>query len=211
MQQQWWQNKIILALGSLGAVIFILESVVATLIWPTYQMGQQPLAILTASDALYATGFKGVELIAGLVITVTLVAIWCYARYEKQSQFVMALQQLLLVWLVQVVLWFVWPLDSIAQATLSQGITPRDVVFGLATGLLTITIWRAGTAAGTFNMLSLTNGLHLFAILLLMFHVLEFMVPLFGWPLAGFFDVLAMDILAGTMGLLSWYFMRLAE
>ena len=211
MQQQWWQHKIILALGVLGAVIFILESVIATLIWPTYQMGQQPLAILTASDALYATGFKGMELVAGLITAVTVTAIWRYARYEEQTKFVAALQQFLLVWVVQVLLWFVWPLDSMTQAVIQQGVTPRDIVFGLAIVLLAVTIWRVGTTASAYQMISLTNGLHLFAILFVMFHILAFVIPWLGWPLAGFFDVLARDVLAGSLGLLSWYFMRLAD
>ena len=50
-----------------------------------------------------------------------------------------------------------------------------------------------------------------FAILYVLFNFLEFAVTLIGWQLSGFFDVLAIDVLAVAMGYISWYFMRLAE
>ena len=94
---------------------------------------------------------------------------------------------------------------------LARGVIVRDVVFGGLVIVLIWSLWRVAIASVHREMDSLANGLKLLTILFGLFHVLQFIVPLLGWPLAGFFDVLALDVLAAGFGLMSWYFMRLAD
>ena len=178
--RQWWQSKLILGVGMVGMLLYVLQSVIATIIWPAYRMVAYPLAILTAPDSQYATAFKGLQLIAGLLIAVSLAALWRYSRYKDYMDLVKA-------------------------------VSARKIVFGLLIILLGWTIWRVGSAAQIHDMTTLANGLKLFAILYVLFNFLEFAVTLIGWQLSGFFDVLAIDVLAVAMGYISWYFMRLAE
>lgn len=209
--QQWWQQKFVLGAGVIGAIILMLESVIATLVWPTYKLAKYPLAVLTAPDAMYASGFHVLELVAGLLILVTLVAVWRFARYEQDKPLAAAMQQLLNVWLAAVILQLVRPLNSLTEAVLARGVIVRDVVFGGLVIVLIWSLWRVAIASAHREMESLANGLKLLTILFGLFHVLQFIVPLLGWPLAGFFDVLALDVLAAGFGLMSWYFMRLAD
>lgn len=209
--RQWWQSKYILGVGMVGMLLYILQSVIATIIWPAYRMAAYPLAILTAPDSQYASAFKGLQLIAGLLIAVSLAALWRYSRYKDYTDLVKTVQQLILIWLVGVLLNFIWPLNSIVEAVLRPAVSARNIVFGLLIILLGWTIWRVGSAAQTHDMMTLANGLKLFAILYVLFNFLEFAVTLIGWQLSGFFDVLAVDVLAVAMGYISWDFMRLAE
>lgn len=209
--RQWWQSKLILGVGMVGMLLYVLQSVIATIIWPAYRMVAYPLAILTAPDSQYATAFKGLQLIAGLLIAISLAALWRYSRYKDYTDLVKTVQQLILVWLAGVLLNFIWPLNSIVEAVLRPAVSARNIVFGLLIILLGWTIWRVGSAAQTHDMTTLANGLKLFAILYVLFNFLEFAVTLIGWQLSGFFDVLAIDVLAVAMGYISWYFMRLVE
>ncbi|MCT0010068.1 hypothetical protein EFL57_06345 [Weissella confusa] len=209
--RQWWQSKLILGVGMVGMLLYVLQSVIATIIWPAYRMVAYPLAILMAPDSQYATAFKGLQLIAGLLIAVSLAALWRYSRYKDYTDLVKTVQQLILVWLAGVLLNFIWPLNSIVEAVLRPAVSARNIVFGLLIILLGWTIWRVGSAAQIHDMTTLANGLKLFAILYVLFNFLEFAVTLIGWQLSGFFDVLAIDVLAVAMGYISWYFMRLAE
>ncbi|MDK9677116.1 hypothetical protein QG569_01825 [Weissella cibaria] len=209
--QQWWQRKFVLGAGLIGAIILMLESVIATFVWPTYKLAKYPLAVLTAPDAMYASGFHGLELVAGLLILLTLVAVWRFSRYEQDKTLSAAMQQLVIVWLAAVILQLVWPLNSITEAVLARGVIVRDVVFGGLVIVLIWSLWRVAIASVRREMDSLANGLKLLTILFGLFHVLQFVVPLLGWPLVGFFDVLALDVLAAGFGLMSWYFMRLAD
>ena len=182
--RQWWQSKLILGVGLVGMLLYVLQSVIATIIWPAYRMVAYPLAILTAPDSQYASAFKGLQLIAGLLIAVSLVALWRYSRYKDYMDLVKAVQQLILVWLFGVLLNFIWPLNSIVEAVLRPAISARNIVFGLLIILLGWIIWRVGSAAQTHDMTTLAIGLKLFTILYVLFNFLEFAVTLIGWQLS---------------------------
>ena len=46
--QPWWQKKITVGAGMVGSLLLILQSVLGTIVWPTYKISQFPLAMLTA-------------------------------------------------------------------------------------------------------------------------------------------------------------------
>ena len=69
---------------------------------------------------------------------------------------------------------------------------------------------QLGRSARKNNFESL-RALTLLGILYVLFNFLAYVVTVIGWPIYGFLDVIANDILAVAMGFLSWYFMRLAE
>ncbi|WP_288572773.1 hypothetical protein [uncultured Weissella sp.] len=208
--QPWWQKKITVGAGMVGSLLLILQSVLGTIVWPTYKISQFPLAMLTAKGTPYEYVFKTLQLVAGGLVLVTLIALIRYALATKKAIFDRDLRVLTLSWLVWLLLQFVWPI-SIDVAITTTPVSIRDIVFGLLIIIMAFAMIQLGKSARKNRFESLRNALTLLGILYILFNFLSYVVTLLGWPIHGFLDVMANDILAVAMGFLSWYFMRLAE
>ncbi|SCB76629.1 hypothetical protein GA0061074_101272 [Weissella bombi] len=208
--QLWWQKKIIVGAGMVGSLLLVLESVLGTLAWPTYKIGPYPIAMLTAKGTPYELGFRMLQLIAGILILVTLIALIRYATETKKVKFNRDLRLLSLFWLVSLVLQFVWPITLDVAITVTP-ISIRDVIFGIVIICLGASLIQLGRSAQTNHFGSLSNAVTLLGILYILFNFLAYVVTLIGWPVNGFLDVMANDVVAVAMGFISWYFMRLAE
>jgi DMSO/TMAO reductase YedYZ heme-binding membrane subunit len=90
-------------------------------------------------------------------------------------------------------------------------ISVRDVVFGLVIIGLGVSLIQLGRSAQENQFESLSNAVTLLGVLYILFNFLTYVVTLLGWPVNGFLDVIANDVIAVAMGFVSWYFMRLAE
>ncbi|MBU7567874.1 hypothetical protein KGP39_03685 [Weissella hellenica] len=210
MMQLWWQKKIIIGAGMVGSLLLILQSVLGTLAWPTYKIGPYPVAMLTAKGTPYELGFRMLQLIAGMLILVTLISLIKYAIATKKNKFNSDLRWLSLIWLIWMVLQFVWPITLDVAITVTP-ISVRDVVFGLVIIGLGVSLIQLGRSAQENQFESLSNAVTLLGILYILFNFLTYVVTLLGWPVNGFLDVIANDVIAVAMGFVSWYFMRLAE
>ncbi|CAM4356490.1 hypothetical protein [Weissella hellenica] len=208
--QQWWQKKIIIGAGMIGSLLLILQSVLGTVAWSTYKIGPYPIAMLTAKGTPYELGFRMLQLIAGMLILVTLISLIKYAVVTKKSKFNRSLRWLSLIWLIWMVLQFVWPITLDVAITVTP-ISVRDVVFGLVIIGLGVSLIQLGRSAQANQFESLSNAVTLLGILYILFNFLTYVVTLLGWPVNGFLDVIANDVIAVAMGFVSWYFMRLAE
>lgn len=208
--QLWWQKKIIIGAGMVGSLLLILQSVLGTLAWPTYKIGPYPVAMLTAKGTPYELGFRMLQLIAGMLILVTLISLIKYAIATKKNKFNSDLRWLSLIWLIWMVLQFVWPITLDVAITVTP-ISVRDVVFGLVIIGLGVSLIQLGRSAQENQFESLSNAVTLLGILYILFNFLTYVVTLLGWPVNGFLDVIANDVIAVAMGFVSWYFMRLAE
>ncbi|MFC6178843.1 hypothetical protein ACFQGR_05540 [Weissella sagaensis] len=210
MMQLWWQKKIIIGAGMVGSLLLILQSVLGTLAWPTYKIGPYPVAMLTAKGTPYELGFRMLQLIAGMLILVTLISLIKYAIATKKNKFNRDLRWLSLIWLIWMVLQFVWPITLDVAITVTP-ISVRDVVFGLVIIGLGVSLIQLGRSAQENQFESLSNAVTLLGILYILFNFLTYVVTLLGWPVNGFLDVIANDVITVAMGFVSWYFMRLAE
>lgn len=208
--QQWWQKKIIIGAGMIGSLLLILQSVLGTVAWSTYKIGPYPIAMLTAKGTPYELGFRMLQLIAGMLILVTLISLIKYAVVTKKSKFNRSLRWLSLIWLIWMVLQFVWPITLDVAITVTP-ISVRDVVFGLVIIGLGVSLIQLGRSAQANQFESLSNAVTLLGILYILFNFLTYVVTLLGWPVNGFLDVIANDVIAVAMGFVSWYFMRLTE
>lgn len=208
--QLWWQKKIIIGAGMVGSLLLILQSVLGTLTWPTYKIGPYPVAMLTAKGTPYELGFRMLQLIAGMLILVTLISLIKYAIATKKNKFNRDLRWLSLIWLIWMVLQFVWPITLDVAITVTP-ISVRDIVFGLVIIGLGVSLIQLGRSAQENQFESLSNAVTLLGILYILFNFLTYVVTLLGWPVNGFLDVIANDVIAVAMGFVSWYFMRLAE
>ncbi len=208
--QLWWQKKIIIGAGMVGSLLLILQSVLGTLAWPTYKIGPYPVAMLTAKGTPYELGFRMLQLIAGMLILVTLISLIKYAIATKKNKFNRDLRWLSLIWLIWMVLQFVWPITLDVAITVTP-ISVRDVVFGLVIIGLGVSLIQLGRSAQENQFESLSNAVTLLGILYILFNFLTYVVTLLGWPVNGFLDVIANDVITVAMGFVSWYFMRLAE
>jgi hypothetical protein len=210
MMQLWWQKKIIIGAGMVGSLLLILQSVLGTLAWPTYKIGPYPVAMLTAKGTPFELGFRMLQLIAGMLILVTLISLIKYAIATKKNKFNRDLRWLSLIWLIWMVLQFVWPITLDVAITVTP-ISVRDVVFGLVIIGLGVSLIQLGRSAQENQFESLSNAVTLLGVLYILFNFLTYVVTLLGWPVNGFLDVIANDVIAVAMGFVSWYFMRLAE
>ena len=208
--QPWWQKKITVGAGMVGSLLLILQSVLGTIVWPTYKISQFPLAMLTARGTSYEYAFKTLQLVAGSLVLVTLIALIKYAVATEKAMFNRDLKLLAIIWLLWLLVQFLWPI-TLDVAITTTPVSMRDVVSGLLIIVMALALIQLGRSARKDNFETLRNALTLLGILYVLFNFIAYVVTVIGWPIYGFLDVIANDILAVAMGFLSWYFMRLAE
>lgn len=210
MQQQWWQRKLFFGLGIVGAITFVLESVIGSLMWPAYQSLAHPIALLTAQGAPFRGGFLVMQVLASLAVTVALVAIYAYHRYQRERKMMQASAGMIFSWSAWLIVTNFWPNARMADYVLAESISGKSIVLALILLALAGMMYWYAQAVMTIDWISLRNVLTVVSILIVLFAALEFGMYLINWPLRGFFDILTLDTMALGMGFLSWYFMRQA-
>lgn len=205
--QQWWQKKLSIFIGIGGALILMLQSVIAALVWPVYDILRDPLTILTASDAPYRAGFVTLQLVAMTMILLSLWAILQQYKNRHQDMLAKRLQELGVVFGIYIGVTVVMP-RTMAHIALQTGLTLNGLIDAVYVSIIIVLLYLYSQAAFADDQLSLGNAILLLAILFGLFHMLEFGVELLGWPLRGFFDVLAMDTLAAAFAFICWYYAR---
>lgn len=202
--QAWWQKKFSLFLGLGGAIVVILQGTIASLFWPVYNMFRDPVAMLTAKDAPYRGVFVTLQLVTAVMVLISLWAIYRQYKSRRQEELAQRLQELAIAFGVYVGLSLFNP-DDMAYIAFQNGLTVSAIIDVVYISVLIFTMYRFSQAAMTYGQTSLGNAMLLMAILFGLFHTLMFTVSVIGWPLRGFFDVLAMDTLAAAFGFMSWY------
>ncbi|MBM7617045.1 hypothetical protein JOC36_000594 [Weissella uvarum] len=210
MQQQWWQHKLFFGLGLVGALTYVLESILGVLLWPAYQPMAYPLAILTAQGAPYRGGFLVAQVLAGLLIVIALLAVYSYHRFQSERMMTRWSGAMLLAWVTWLLVVNFWPNAKMAAYVLPTGMTVKDGVLGILIIVLAGTILGYANEVTKLTWWSLRNVLTVMALLFVLFNFLEFGMQMINWPFRGFFDILALDAIALGFGFLSWYFMRQA-
>lgn len=205
--QKWWQKKFSVFLGVGGALILILESTIGSVFWPVYDMFRDPLAMLTAKDAPYRGAFVSLQVVATVMILLSLWAI--YQQYKSRRQDVLAnrLQEVAITFGACMGLSLV-SVDTMAYIAFENGLTVSAIIDVVYISVTIFTLYRYSQAAFKDEQISLGNAVLLLAILFGLFHSLMFTMGIIGWPLRGFFDVLAMDTLAAGFGFICWYHAR---
>ena len=203
--QTEWQKKLMMLLGILGAGLVIGQSVLATLVWPVYNVATYPLAVLTANGSPYQLSFMLLNGVAALLILLSLFTILTNYRHAKQEKLSKALQGLIMALVLWLGLQLLWPLSNPAMATM--GGTPiRNGVVSIGIILVAYALYHYSQPLRKQGDSSLANVLLVFSILFVLFHVLAYIMQVIGWPLQGFFDVLATDSLAAGLGFIGWYY-----
>ncbi len=203
--QTEWQKKLMMLLGILGAGLVIGQSVLATLVWPVYNVATYPLAVLTANGSPYQLSFMLLNGVAALLILLSLFTILNNYRHAKQEKLSKALQGLIMALVLWLGLQLLWPLSNPAMATM--GGTPiRNGVVSIGIILVAYALYHYSQPLRKQGDSSLANVLLVFSILFVLFHVLAYIMQVIGWPLQGFFDVLATDSLAAGLGFIGWYY-----
>ncbi|KRN33402.1 hypothetical protein [Weissella halotolerans] len=203
--QTEWQKKLMMLLGILGAGLVIGQSVLATLVWPVYNVATYPLAVLTANGSPYQLSFMLLNGVAALLILLSLFTILNNYRHAKQEKLSKALQGLIMALVLWLGLQLLWPLSNPAMATM--GGTPiRNGVVSIGIILVAYALYHYSQPLRKQGDSSLANVLLVFSILFVLFHVLAYIMQVIGWSLQGFFDVLATDSLAAGLGFIGWYY-----
>lgn len=202
--QAWWQKKLSIFAGIGGALILMMQSMVATFIWPLYDITRDPLAVLTASDAPYRMAFVTLQIVAAGLILFSLVAVYQQYKSRRLDDIATKLQQVAVAFVIYVGLSLGVP-SQMATVAFETGLTAGNVMNTLYVSLIIVTLWRYSQAAFSDSQMSLGNAVQLLAILFGLFHVMVMGVSIIGWPLRGFFDVLALDTLAAAFGFIFWY------
>lgn len=205
--QQWWQKKFSVFLGIGGAVILILESTIGSIVWPVYDMFRHPLAMLTAKDAPYRGAFVSLQMVATAMILLSLWAIYQQYRSRRQDDLAKRIQEVVVTFGMCMGLSLV-SVDTMAYIAIENGLTVSAVIDVVYISVTIFTLYRYSQAAIKDEKISLGNAVLLLAILFGLFHCLMFIMGIIGWPLRGFFDVLAMDTLAAAFGFICWYHAR---
>lgn len=205
--QEWWQKKISLFAGLGGAFILIQQSVLAGVMWPLYDVLRDPLAMLTANDAPFRGVFIGLQLIAILLILISLLAIQQQYRMRRKETLEKAIKGVAMALIIYFGVSMAVP-QEMATIALETGLTVTHVVSAISILIVGAALWQFSQAAFADEQTSLGNAVLLLTILFVLFHVLVSFVTLIGWPLRGFLDVLALDTLAAAYGFICWYYGR---
>lgn len=207
MMQEWWQKKISLFAGIGGAFVLIQQSVLAGIMWPVYDVLRDPIAMLTANDAPFRGVFIGLQLIAVVLLLISLVAIRQQYRMRRKDELEKAIKGIAMALIIYFGISIAVP-QEMATIALETGFTIPHIVNGISIMIVSVALWQFSQAAFSDEQPSLGNAVLLLAILFILFHALVSFVTLIGWPLRGFLDVLALDTLAGAYGFVCWYYGR---
>lgn len=205
--QTWWDKKLVLMLGLVGALLLMGQSVLGTLVWPVYNAATYPLAVLMANYSPYRLSFMVLNGLAAFLLLLSLGAILKEYHRQQQAELMKSIERVMLA----VGLWMgfqlVWPLTKPAAAIMG-GEPIRNGFAAVIILWLMVSLYRYSLALRPVGATSLANVLFLMGILFLVFHGMTFGMQLIGWPLQGFFDVLANDCLAAGLGFADWYYLQ---
>lgn len=205
--QIWWQKKFSIFLGIGGALLLIMQSTIASVFWPVYDIFRDPVAMLTAENAPYRGAFTTLQLVATAMIAISMWAIYQQYKSRRRTNLAKRLQEAAMVFSICMALSLLNP-DDMAYIAFQNGLTASAVVDFVYISVTMFALYGFSKAAFEDEQISLGNTVLLMTILFALFHALVFTMGIIGWPLRGFFDVLAMDTLAATFGFIAWYHAR---